>query len=1336
MSLDSHPAKAMPSNNTATSSNASSSAGAVAALAGYDYQLNVSELAALRLLLITKSATSLTLEPANEEDLEADLEPFEPSPVVPKASLASGYKLVMQVKFCSGDPWSVADFTSLLNHGKKRRPAKHHLDDPDTHFLLVTNADATGVTRDLLVSDFEEKPDPASFPPSLRQTLTKTPEGRVAIWGGLTNELIEFKIREILSDLLRIPHSRLKACREKLRSESLRRMRGTGPGVWTRDELLAIVREHGGFLASAAELDAFVEPSNFEVMLSHFRKQGAIVITGPSGTGKTLAALALCERARLAAPGLDVVTVNPAEGPSVTRRLVNSGPTLFYLEDPWGQYSLRSGSESWTEQLPKLLPGARAGNQYVVTSRADVMREAEAERGLKRWSLELDADHYSDGQLAEIYEKRMAAIATPLQSKALEFKREVLAALETPLELDLFFTNLSEGPEADESDYTLLHRLLGLAHRDAVEGVVVKYLKAVDQIGLSAVVWGLVAARGHFDREQLSAVVRRLRRIDPPLGAQLDGAVDRMIVARHLRQPNRKVTFSHTSVRAGFAAFLKKNWYRSEDALDALLSALVSLSGDQRAWGLETAARLLSKALSFSQDLKDSHGVFEAAQASRSAIDDWLSESLLDPHSEFMPLLELAADIGSVDSIPSEVARWILKGRRGNEGFLIDNWTPPEFSDKWYEQVSADPRSAVIVGRFIREQLAQDLENYSRHFVLELDRVTTGLAPAFIEVAHKLIGTPLHSNARVIAAGAIRDLPGYEAVLVEALAELDALELSYEQHAEEWRAIEDGERDSAYEEWYASLPDDEGEASRIFVATYISTKRASGDWQDLAKHAHAKRLVGAWASSISDSRQNVSEDELLSVLSIAVGAKKEDTAWRAVYTRWRPSFEKPLLDRLLSSPEDEHLRKALMLCAYSAAAIALVECLKASLSSPAALVHLLVDLSVVAKEEEQRRLVELRYLLPEAAEILGALCATNGSQDVGPSALSLLESAASSCSLTVLAHIVPIMIASGCVPVFTIERWLDESTEAGSALAATNAAIAIDSEPLVWHALTHQRADARCAAFEYLASRLPDPLPPQLLDLKSDRGSRVRLALVNELSRRPQQDYLPVLMHLSNDRCSDANPAYDEPTSYGIARAAVVALEGYGELSFEHGRQLIDLARASEDRFLCRIALTAAASFCDAEIRRQIWAICTDKNLTWWGRADAVEALALAPFVEADILNKITPKRLMRVSATLAASLTALVSLHFPVAEAAAFLEQIGKSQTHRALLLLGAYELESRDRAVATGLLGLLDDGHPARKLLDDDGTLLPSNVLEDLGDVRVRKRVGEWLKDRIEEN
>jgi hypothetical protein len=172
----------------------SSSVGATAAQAGYEYQLNVSVLATLRLLLITKSATRITLEPANEEDLEADLAPNRPGRVTPRASLASGYKLVVQVKSRSGEPWSIEDFDRLLKHGKKRKPAKHHLDDPETRYLLVTNADAKGAARNLLVADFEEASDPTEFPVSLKSTLPNSPEGRVAIWGGLTEKLIEFEL--------------------------------------------------------------------------------------------------------------------------------------------------------------------------------------------------------------------------------------------------------------------------------------------------------------------------------------------------------------------------------------------------------------------------------------------------------------------------------------------------------------------------------------------------------------------------------------------------------------------------------------------------------------------------------------------------------------------------------------------------------------------------------------------------------------------------------------------------------------------------------------------------------------------------------------------------------------------------------------------------------------------------------------------------------------------------------------------------------------------------------------------------------------------------------------
>lgn len=57
----------------------------------------------------------------------------------------------MQVKFRNIGPWTIKAFNALLNHGTNRRPARHYLDDPNTRYLLITNADATGVARNLLV---------------------------------------------------------------------------------------------------------------------------------------------------------------------------------------------------------------------------------------------------------------------------------------------------------------------------------------------------------------------------------------------------------------------------------------------------------------------------------------------------------------------------------------------------------------------------------------------------------------------------------------------------------------------------------------------------------------------------------------------------------------------------------------------------------------------------------------------------------------------------------------------------------------------------------------------------------------------------------------------------------------------------------------------------------------------------------------------------------------------------------------------------------------------------------------------------------------------------------
>lgn len=1312
----------------------SSSSGATAALVGYEYQLNVSVLAVLRLLLITKSTTRITLEPANEEDLEADLAPDQLGRVVPSANLASGYKLVVQVKYRGGEPWSINDFDSLLKHGERRRPAKHHLDDPDTHFLLVTNADAKGAARNLLVFDFEEQSDPLEFPPTLKTTLPTDPEGRIAIWGGVTDRLIEFEIGHILSDLLRVPHSRQMQCREQLRQEARRRMRGTSPGVWTRDDLLATIRAYGGYLASAAELVAFVRPSNFNEMASLLQERNAIVITGPSGTGKTLAAIALCEMARQRDGQLDVVPVNPNDEPSITRRLIDTGPTLFYVEDPWGQYSLRRGSEAWTEQLPRLLKTARPGHQYVVTSRGDMLGQARANEALKRWSIELNADHYSGGQLAQIYDKRMDLLATDLQPKALEFRKDTLEALETPLELDLFFTNLAEGPQSEEADHAFFRRLLGLAHRDAVEGVLVKYLDSIDRIGLSAVVWGLLAARGQIDRTRLIAVQRQLRKSDAALGDGLEKTVDRLVATRHFRQPLRTVSFAHPSVRAGFEAFLKENWPRSEAALQILVAALTELTGAYRAWGLETAARALDAAGDLRATIEGMDGTFEVSEVSRQAIDAWLDESLLDAEADFQAVLQLAADVGTSASIPSELARWFIRGIRRAGSFFIDDWKPPSFSDAWYKRVSADPRSALIADRFIREQLPQDHGAYGRNFVIKLDRIATGLTPAFLAVAHQLIGTGFDRNVDAVAPGAIRDLAGYEAVLVEALDDLAAIRRRYrEEGGKQWRAIEDGEYDHGYEEYYATSNEDEGYASGVFVDTFIDTMRAAGRWQELESHSRLVDFAGHWARAILNSSVPATADEVRSILEATRKSGDEEAGWNAARHCWDAALEGLLADRILSQPNDEGLRTSLVHCACVTAPNVLLSCFEAFAGSPAAFVPLLIEVHAARGRVKAKQLQSLlAKLAPAATDIFKALeTKKRGARAVAGAALALLDEAAAGAAPATLAAIIPVMIASGSRPVGAIRRWLAEAKGQADAAAATEAAIAIGEEPLVWLALNHERADARQTALEYLVPRLPDPLPVELLGHAGDKGSRVRRSLTAALSGRPHPEHLPVLMQLTQDRWSDAEPRYDEPDSYPIAREAVAALAKYGSLEDWIGGKLVELAKDTADRQLRRDALSAAAQLCGPKIREEIWSLVAIKELGWL-RVDAIDALSTATTVEPELLGKITEDRLMRLPAPLAASATVLVGAHLPVADALRILERVGHSQSHRALLLLGAVALESRDRGAALGLLKLLDAGHPAQALLASD-ELLPSTVLDDLGHVRIRRYVRPWLSHRI---
>jgi hypothetical protein len=672
----------------------------------------------------------------------------------------------------------------------------------------------------------------------------------------------------------------------------------------------------------------------------------------------------------------------------------------------------------------------------------------------------------------------------------------------------------------------------------------------------------------------------------------------------------------------------------------------------------------------------------------------------------------------------------------------MDDWEPPNFDDAWYERVSADPRSAIIADRFIREQLPHEQSGYGEDFASKLDRIVNGLTPAFLSVAMDLVATGYDRNIGAVAAGAIRDIESFEGVLAASLDELARLRRFYEHDGkEQWRAIEDGECDAAYEEGYQSSHDDDGFAAGIFVKVYVREVRSRGAWRSLIEHPRASELARPWAEGIAHSPGPISEEELRAVIASNRMSGDEAYAWEAVRQHWQVALEVELEERIMADCVSQPLRQALTECALTASPATLARCVARLASSPTSFVHLLVDVHAArlgsAKVRKQGYRLMLAAAPNEGGEIFRALpLGSKPPRAVGPEALSILELAAATVDPAVLDKIVPVMIVSGSVPTAAIGRWLTQSKDQHLALAATEAAIEIKNNDLVWLALGHERADAREAALKYLAPLLPDPLPPQLLRLSSDPGSRVRQTLVGILHNRPHPHHQSVLVSLLQDQWSDAEPYHNEPQSHPIAREAVAALGAYETLGPEIGEALLLVAQRTEDRALSSGALPVAAKRCGAEFRKRIWALAL-VNRPRRVRVDAIDALIVADRVEDEIVDSITPKLLLTLPAPLAASASVLLAAHGRVESAVQAMERIAHSANRRALLLLGVVVLAERDRASAAGLLRLLDTNHPAQRLLDlADGELLPRTVLDDLGHIRIRRAVQTWLKDAIERN
>lgn len=353
--------------------------------AGYQYQIEVTIWVALDLMLAKRAAAEVVVEPRSDEDLEAAVQ----DPAVASLGLmAQGlrFDLVLQAKTRSGSPWSSSAIADVLlgqdgdgtDKGNTRsRPLALLQGDSKRRYVFVTNEASAESLRPHEGAHLFDFPDVEELPPHSRAGYDAEAQSslapRILLLTGVTREVLASRIGTLLTQYGHVPISKRNACLRDLREAARERIAGAHGGRWTRPEVMDALVHHGGSLAPTRDMDHYVRPKSFDKIKAQLDKAHAVVIAGPSGTGKTLTADILELDLLHGQPPFDLV--GEEHGPGYIRRnLTRADPILFHLRDPWGGNCRTPGADRWSGELPKLLDNAGPGRKFLITSRSDVLK--------------------------------------------------------------------------------------------------------------------------------------------------------------------------------------------------------------------------------------------------------------------------------------------------------------------------------------------------------------------------------------------------------------------------------------------------------------------------------------------------------------------------------------------------------------------------------------------------------------------------------------------------------------------------------------------------------------------------------------------------------------------------------------------------------------------------------------------------------------------------------------------------------------------------------------------------------------------------------------------------
>lgn len=1188
--------------------------------AGYEYQIEVTVWVVLDLVLAKAATGEVLIEPRNDEDLEAAVR--DPS----TASLglsAQGERLdlILQAKTRSGAPWSTAAIADVLlgkdadlstKGGKRSRPLEMLQSAPNRRYVFVTNEASAEGLRPHEGEHLFDFPEVDELPPHSREGHDAAAQAalapRILLLTGVTREVLAARLATLLSQHGHVPASKHADCLRDLRDAVRQRIQGFNEGRWLRSELVDVLVRHDGSVAPTRDMDHYVRPRSFAAIEERLNTAHAVIIAGPSGTGKTLTADILELDLRRGAPPFDVVGEEHGPG-HIRHHLTRSDPVLFHLRDPWGGNRLTPGADRWSGELPKLLDSAGPGRKFLVTSRSDVLQSAghELMKDLQPYVVSIEVGDYGPVRLAEIYDGIASDLKGHARGLATQHRDRALLELARPYEIKRFLVALRR---ENRENPRKIGEILADSQIKAISKVIAAQIApfGVDGAESAAVVWAMLNARGAVTRDVFAKLGRRLRAVDPTLRPDIQGLIDFLVAGQNLRRDGAALSFHHPRVEDGLRRTFMRHARDAEHILAAVVNVLVAWDHGDENWGAETGLGVLRAAAR----IEDLH--LDPNEAAQAGLDAHLEAVALsaDKRADFETALRDLVKFGSPAHVPSRLARILIEGGPKTDAVVFqERWRSPEVSEKEVAALRRDGRTKTLIDRFIREILPFANREYHDELVVLLGKIGTDLHDAFWDALDTVArpGGP-HENIDVIVRGALSgEQPDYERAIAQFARSEAAADTWFEGFADETYRAEEHVFDADAADHIIEEPADQYYNGRRGMKILVKLRRARDGIDWIVASAHRKLLLHALADLIAEGSLTPTFAELRFLLTNAEDWVR-DRAWHAVQQHWDDDLGDFLLAELARSDLEsaEHRQLLVEIAAVHSGIGDPVPILLKIYEGAASGRRLEIIYDVIATKLDddpkgsaglgtrRARAERLARILgePERGIARGLIdILTGGEIQAAASALpasarSLAISLLPVCSIDLSGPLASLAAAAGIDIAAAAKRLLstDDVRDGQAAIRALQIMNGTTLRTSLQDALAHRRYGVRREALRALVPDASLDERKSLILAADDHSADMQLAFARLMQDHPWPEAIePLIKLLANRRNFGTQMMGGGWARFSAARAAAQALRKYKALPVSAVDALLEAAHTdSADPFVACAALSALAKQDDPRI--------------------------------------------------------------------------------------------------------------------------------------------------------